>query len=124
MLSPSYPFSTGTILRSHHFPSRPRHVLISVREVSCRKTSKSIVTISVLPISVHADGDRPIESLAVERCATNLGSTMLKNLMVRRESKMDSRNVLANARWATPNVARCWTVYVFSASFFLVSGCG
>ena len=94
----SYLFFTGSIFRSHHLTPRARHVLISVREISCRNKSNSSVTISVLPISVHADGDRSIESLAIERCATNLDSTMLKNLMVKRESKMDSRNVLANAR--------------------------
>ena len=68
-------------------PSRARHLLLSVRENSCKK-SHSVVTISVLPLFDHASGDRPIESLAIESCATNFDSTMLKSLMLKRDPKI------------------------------------
>ena len=46
-----------------------------------------MVTISVLPIIVHANGDRPIESLAIERCATNLGFHDVEELNVNERTK-------------------------------------
>ena len=42
-----------------------------VRETNCKKCPHSLITISVLPIVVHAMGDLPIECLAIERLATN-----------------------------------------------------
>ena len=47
-----------------------------------KQTSKncphSLITISVLPIVVHAMGDIPTECLAIERLATNFASTTRK----------------------------------------------
>ena len=68
---------------------------------SAVKKNNSVVTISVPPICDHANGDRPIESLAIELCATKFDSTMLKNLMLKmlkRERKKVSRNILSNVR--------------------------
>ena len=43
-----------------------------------KKCPHSLITISVLPIVVHAMGDLPIECLAIERLATHFASMTRK----------------------------------------------